>query len=170
MLGKHFKLDTDNGRTMVGIDIGSYWIKVLELNLTSKGPEIKGLAKKELPPELRKGDRDPKAMAGLIKECMAEGGISSRDVVLMVSGPQAFIRRITMPPMPKEELDEVIPFEATKQVSFSVEQLEVDYVIVGEKEVDNVAYQDIILVATPKDVVEQQKTIIREAGLRIVPR
>jgi len=168
MLGKHFKLEKDNGRTMLGIDIGSYWIKVLELRITSKGPEIKGLAKKEIPPEMRTGERDPRAVAGLIKECMAEGGISARDVALMVSGPQSFIRRITMPPMPKEELDEVIPFEATKQVSFSVEQLEVDYIVVGEKEVDGVTNLDILLVATPKEVVEQQKAIIHEAGLRTV--
>jgi Tfp pilus assembly PilM family ATPase len=58
MLGKHFKLEKDTGRTMLGIDIGSYWIKVLELSLTSKGPEIKGLAKKELPPEMRDGIDD----------------------------------------------------------------------------------------------------------------
>ena len=142
--------------------------KSTELSLTGTGPEIKGLAKKELPPEMRKAERDPKAVAELIKECLAEGDISARDVVVMVSGPQVFIRRITMPPMPQEELEEVIPFEATKHVSFPVEQLEVDYIIVGEKYVDGVTNQDILLVATPKEVVEQQKSIIREAGLRTV--
>ncbi len=171
MLGQNLstiKLKKGKGSTMLGIDIGSYWIKVLELSLTSTGPLIKGLAKKELPPEMRKGERDPRAVAELIKDCLAEGGISARDVVAMVSGSQVFIRRITMPPMPQEELDEVIPFEATKHVSFPVEQLEVDYMIVGEKEVDGVRNQDILLVATPKEVVEQQKSIIREAGLRTV--
>ena len=163
-----FKIKKGNRSTILGIDIGSYCIKVLELSLTGTGPEIKGLVKKELPPEMRKGERDPEAVAELIKECLAEGGISARDVVVMVSGPQVFIRRITMPPMPQEELEEVIPFEATKHVSFSVEQLEVDYVIVGEKEVDGVKNQDILLVATPNDVVEQQKSIIRAAGLRTV--
>ena len=73
-----------------------------------------------------------------------------------------------MPPMPQEDLDEIIPFEATKHVSFPVEQLEVDYIIVGEKEVDGVKNQDILLVATPKEVVEEQKSIISAAGLRTV--
>jgi len=153
---------------MLGIDIGSYWIKVLEFSLTGKGPEVRDLAKKELPLGMRTAERDPQAVAKLIKECLAEGGISARDVVVMVSGSQVFVRRITMPPMPQDELDEVIPFEATKQVSFSVEQLEVDYIIVGEKDVGGVKNQDILLVATPKEVVEQQKSIIRAAGLRTV--
>jgi Tfp pilus assembly PilM family ATPase len=53
-----FKRKKGSGSTMLGIDIGSYSIKVLELSLTGTGPEIKGLAKKELPPEMRKGERD----------------------------------------------------------------------------------------------------------------
>ncbi|MGR3175248.1 MAG: type IV pilus assembly protein PilM [Candidatus Scalindua sp.] len=161
-------LKKGGGGRLIGIDIGSYCVKVLELDLTKADREIKGLAKKELPPEMRQGERDPAAVAEVIKECLAEGGISAKNVVIMVSGPQVFIRRITMPPMPQEELAEVIPFEATKHVSFSVEQLEVDYIIVGEKEVDGVKNQDILLVATPKEVVEQQKSIIRAAGLRPV--
>ncbi len=163
-----FKLKKGSGRTILGIDIGSYWIKVLELDLTGTDPQIKKLIKKQLPPEMRKPERDPKAVAKLIKECLDENDISSSDTVIMVSGPQVFIRRITMPPMPKEELDEVIPFEATKQVSFSVDQLEVDYIIVGEKDVDGIKNQDILLVVTPKEVVEQQKLIVREAGLKTV--
>jgi type IV pilus assembly protein PilM len=170
MLGQNllsFLKKGGDGR-LIGLDIGSYWVKVLELDITKADREIKGLVKKELPSEMRHGERDPAAVAEVIKTCLAEGGISSKDVVIMVSGPQVFIRRIVMPPMPQEELAEVIPFEATKHVSFSVEQLTLDYVIVGEKEVDGVKNTDILLVATPKEVVEQQKSIAGAAGLRPV--
>ncbi|ODS33270.1 MAG: Competence protein A [Candidatus Scalindua rubra] len=170
MLGLNFSsiFKKGGGSQLIGLDIGSYWVKVLELDLTRTDREVKGLVKKELPPEMRQGERDPKAVAEVIKACLTEGSISAKDVVIMVSGPQVFIRRITMPPMPQEELAEVIPFEATKHVSFSVEQLALDYIIVGEKEVDGVKNQDILLVAIPKDVVEQQKSIVRAAGLRPV--
>ena len=79
MLGQNFstpKLKKGSGSTMLGIDIGSYSIKVVEFSPTGTGHEIKGLAKKELPPEMRKAERDPKAVAELVKECLAEGGIS----------------------------------------------------------------------------------------------
>ncbi len=153
---------------MIGLDIGGYWVKALEFGLTRTGREVKGLARKEVPLEIRQGKKDPRVMADLIKTCLTEGGISARNVVIMVSGPQVFIRRITMPPMPQEDLVEVIPFEATKHVSFSVEQLAVDYIIVGEKDVEGVKNLDILLVAIPKEVIEQQKSIIRAAGLRPV--
>lgn len=161
-------LKKGGGGRLIGLDLGSYWVKALELNLTKTGREIKGLAKKELPLEMRQGERDPKALSKLIKECLSEGGISARDVVIMVSGPQVFIRRITMPPMPEEELAEVIPFEATKHVSFPVEQLTVDYIIVGEKEVEGVKNLDILLVAIPKETIESEMSVVRAAGLRPV--
>lgn len=161
-------LKKGGGGRLIGLDLGSYWVKALELNLTKTGREIKGLAKKELPPEMRQGERDPRALSKLIKECLSEGGISARDVVIMVSGPQVFIRRITMPPMPEEDLAEVIPFEATKHVSFPVDQLTVDYIIVGEKEVEGIKNLDILLVAIPREIVESEIAVVRAAGLRPV--
>ncbi|MHC4269234.1 MAG: type IV pilus assembly protein PilM [Planctomycetota bacterium] len=153
---------------MIGLDIGHYWVKALEIRSSKAGNEIKGLARKELPPEIRKENRDPRAVSQLVKDCLAEGGISGKDVVIMVSGPQVFVRRISMPPMPRQELDEVIPFEATKHVSFPVEQLAIDYLIIGEKEVGGVRNQDILIVAIPNEVVEKEVSIAREAGLKPV--
>ncbi len=153
---------------MIGLDIGHYWVKALEIRSSKSGSEIKGLAKKELPMEIRKQGRDPKAISQLVKECLVEGGISAKDVVIMVSGPQVFIRRIAMPPMPKDELDEVISFEASKHISFPVDQLAVDYLIVGEKVVDGVKNQDILIVAIPNEVVEKEVSIVRAAGLKPV--
>ncbi len=153
---------------LVGLDIGRNWIKAVEFTPGSKGTDIKGLAKKELPPEMRQEERDPKAMAKLIKACFAEGLISTRDVVVMVSGPQVFIRRITMPTMPQDELVEVIPYEAAKYISLPVERLTVDYMVVGEKETEGVKEQDILLVTIPKDVIENEKSLVRAAGLKPV--
>ncbi len=153
---------------MIGLDIGHYWVKALEVRSSKTGIEVKGLAKKELPPEIRKGSRDPKVISQMVKDCLADGGISTKDVTIMVSGPQVFVRRITMPPMPRDELDEVISFEATKHVSFPVDQLAVDYLIVGEKVVGGVRNQDILIVAIPKDVVEKEISIVRAAGLKPV--
>lgn len=153
---------------MIGLDIGHYWVKAVEIRSSKTGSEIKGLARKELPPEIRKEGRDPRVISQLVKDCLVEGGISTKDVAVMVSGPQVFIRRITMPPMPRDELEEVIPFETTKHVSLPVDQLAIDYLIVGEKEVGGVRNQDILIVAIPNAVVEKELSIVRAAGLKPV--
>jgi type IV pilus assembly protein PilM len=160
-------MKTKNKR-VIGLDIGSYSVKALGVDFTGTTQKIECLAISETDRETRQNGRNPEVLTELIKTCLAEGRIVDKDVVVMVSGSQVFIRRITMPPMPKEELDEVIPFEVQKYVSIPADKIAMDYMIVGEKEVDGINKLDVILVAAPKELVEQELSIARAAGLKPV--
>ena len=156
------------GKRLIGLDIGNYSIKALGVYANGTGQKIECLAMSEADRETRQNGRDPEVMTELIKNCLAEGRIVGKDVAIMVSGAQVFIRRITMPPMPEEELDEVIPFEVQKYVSMPIDKMAVDYMIVGKKEEDGVNKLDVILVAAPRELVEQELSIARAAGLKPV--
>ena len=155
-------------KRVIGLDIGNYSVKALGINFTGTGQKVECLAMVEVPLEKREDRRDPELFTELIKNCLAKGRIAGKDVVIMISGPQVLVRRITMPPMPKEELDEVMPFEVKKHVSFPTDQMAMDYMIVGEKEEDGVNKLDIILVAAPGKLLEQETSIVRAAGLNPV--
>jgi len=155
-------------KRLIGLDIGNYSVKALGINFTGTGQKVECLAMVEVPLEKRENRRDPGVFTELIKNCLAKGRIADKDVVIMVSGPQVLIRRITMPPMPKEELDDVMPFEVKKHVSFPTDQMAMNYMIVGKKEEDGVNKLDIILVATPRELLEQEISIVRAAGLKPV--
>ncbi len=155
-------------KRLIGLDIGNYSVKALGVNFNGNGKKIERLAISDADREARQNGRNPEILTGLIKSCLSEGRITDKDVAIMVSGPQVFIRRITMPPMPKEELDEVIPFEVQKYVSVPVDKMAVDYMIVGEKSEDGVNKLDVILVAAPKELVDQELSIARAAGLKPV--
>jgi type IV pilus assembly protein PilM len=170
MLNKIFSSISKKSKSkrLIGLDIGNYSVKALGVHINGTGQKIECLAMSEADREARQNGRNPEVLTELIKNCLAEGRIVDKDVVIMVSGPQVFIRRITMPPMPEEELDEVIPFEVQKYVSFPIDKMAMDYIIVGEKEVDGVSKLDIILVAAPKELIEQELSIARAAGLKPV--
>ncbi len=155
-------------KRLIGLDIGNYSVKALGVNFNGTGQKIECLAMSEVDKEARQNGRDPEVLTRLIKDCLAGGRITDKEVVIMVSGAQVFIRRITMPPMPKEELDEVMPFEIQKYVSIPLDKIVMDYMIVGEKNEDGVNKQDVILVAAPKELVEQELSIARAAGLKPV--
>ncbi len=155
-------------KRLIGLDIGNYSVKALGINFTGTGRKVECLAMAEVPFEKRQNRRDPGVFTKLIENCLAKGRIADKDVVVMVSGPQVLVRRITMPPMPEEELDEVMPFEVKKHVSFPTDQMAIDYMIVGKKEEDGVNKLDIILVAVPRELLEQETSIVRAAGLNPV--
>jgi|GEM_PF-1000161 len=156
------------GKRLIGLDIGNYSVKALGVHVNGTGQKIECLAMSEADREARQNGRNPEVLTELIKGCLAEGRIMDKDVVIMVSGSQVFIRRITMPPMPEEELDAVIPFEVQKYVSIPIDKMAMDYMIVGKKEEDGVNKLDVILVAAPKELVEQELSIARAAGLKPV--
>ncbi|MEE9201222.1 MAG: type IV pilus assembly protein PilM [Candidatus Brocadiales bacterium] len=151
----------------LGLDIGSYSIKALKFGLTKEGPVIEDLAEMEIPLDVRQLGRDPEALAKAVRTCLEDGGIDTKGVVIiMITGANAFIRRITMPPMPLEELEAAIPFVAAKFVPFPIEQAALDYTLVGEKEEDGVMKQDILLVATPRDILEREIGVTQAMGLK----
>ncbi len=149
----------------LGLDIGNYSVKALKFGLTKRGPIIEDLVEMEIPLEIRQSGRKPEALAEVVKTCLAKGGILNKDAVVMVTGTNAFIRRILMPPMPMEELEEAIPFEAAKYVPFPIEDAALDYTLVGERKEGDVKKLDILLVAVPKEVLEQEASVGRAAGL-----
>ncbi len=170
MLNKIFSSISKKSKNkrLIGLDIGSYSVKALGIDFNGTDQKVECLAISEVDRKARQNGRNPEVLTKLIKSCLAEGHIVNKEVVIMVSGAQVFIRRVTMPPMPEEELEEVIPFEVQKYVSLPIDKMAVDYMVVGKKEEDGVNKLDVILVATPKELVEQELSIARDAGLKPV--
>jgi type IV pilus assembly protein PilM len=158
----------------LGLDVGNYSVKVLKFGLKSRlmnnsGPVVESVLEKEIPLRVRQSKRDLEALAEVVRACLAEGGIEPKgNVAIMITGANAFIRRILMPPMPHDELESVMPFEAAKFVPFPIEQAVLDYTVVCERKEEDVKKQDILLVATSKEVLEQEVTIARATGLEPV--
>ena len=59
-------------------------------------------------------------------------GIKSKDTVISISGHSSvIIKRIALPEMSEEELQESIKFEAEQYVPFDIEDVDLDFQIFG---------------------------------------
>jgi type IV pilus assembly protein PilM len=65
--------------------------------------------------------------------------------------------------MSEEELSESIKFEAEQYVPFSIEDVNLDFQILGPKE--EPGQMDVILVAVKKDTINEYVNAVRESGL-----
>ncbi len=68
--------------------------------------------------------------------------------------------------MSEEELSESIKFEAEQYVPFDIEDVNIDFQILGPTE--EPGQMDVMLVAVKKDVIGEYVTVAREAGLNPV--
>ncbi len=154
-------------RSLVGLDIGSSCIKLIELKPVGKsGNEFK-LTKagmETLPPEaiVDGAIMDSGAIVDAINRLFANLKIKTNDVATSVSGNAVIVKKISLPQMSAEELGESIHWEAEQYIPFDIQDVSLDYEILeGSGSGGNM---DVLLVAVKKDKISDYTSVITQAG------
>jgi type IV pilus assembly protein PilM len=154
------------GKDSIGLDIGSSYIKTVKLKETKSGYELELFHVHPLPPELIVDGSiiDSLRLVDSLKEVIKAAGIKTKNAVISISGHSSvIIKRISLPEMTEEELSESIKFEAEQYVPFDIEDVNLDFQIIGPKE--EPGQMDVILVAVKKDIINEYTSVVKEAGL-----
>lgn len=153
----------------IGLDIGSRYIKAVQLNETRSGYELELFDMLPISPELivEGSIIDAIRLTESLKELIKMAKIKAKNAVIAISGHSSVIvKRIALPEMTEEELTESIKFEAEQYVPFDIEDVNLDFQILGPKE--EAGQMDVILVAVKKDVINDYVSVVKEAGLNPV--
>jgi type IV pilus assembly protein PilM len=155
-----------SGKGSIGLDIGSSYIKTVKLKESKGSYELELFDIHPLPPELIVDGSiiDSLRLVDSIKEMVKKAGIKSKEAVVSISGHSSvIIKRISLPEMSEEELSESIKFEAEQYVPFDIEDVNLDFQIIGPKE--EPGQMDVILVAVKKEIINEYTSVVKEAGL-----
>jgi type IV pilus assembly protein PilM len=151
---------------IIGLDIGSSYIKVVQLKDIKAGYELELFDMVPLPPEIivEGSIIDSFRLIDTLKELFRKSRIKIKDTIIGIAGHSSvIIKRISLPEMSEEELSESIKFEAEQYVPFSIEDVNLDFQILGPKE--EAGQMDVILVAVKKDTINEYVNAVRESGL-----
>jgi type IV pilus assembly protein PilM len=149
---------------IIGLDIGSHSIKLVGLKKTAKGFLLTCVGMKEIPPN--KDKEDVNTFSEILKALVAEVGLKTKKVNLVVSGSGVQIKRISVPSLPKAELKEAVRWEMKNYLPFPVETAEIDFHILNEYVEDNVKKVDLMVVACPINLIDRTLSIAERAGLQ----
>ena len=158
-----------NRKSSIGLDIGSGCLKVVQLKDTKGGYELELFDILPLPPELIVDGAiiDSLRLADSLKELIRKAKIKTKDVTVGLAGHSSVIvKRVSLPEMSEEELSESIKFEAEQYIPFDIEDVNLDFQILGPKE--EPGQMDVILVAVKKDIINDFLSVVKEAGLNPV--
>ncbi|MBN2185454.1 MAG: type IV pilus assembly protein PilM [Candidatus Krumholzibacteriota bacterium] len=149
----------------VGLDIGSSLIKAIEIDHSGDVPRIVHFGMNRLLPEaIVEGEiMDRSLVIDGIKECMAQAGITSTEVVTAVSGRAVIVKKVVMDKMAPEDAQEAIYWEAEQHIPFDIDDVCLDFQILREDIGAN--QMEVLLVAAKKDMVNNHSTIITDADL-----
>ncbi len=154
---------------LVGLDIGSYSIKAVELKSKTKegeeSYEVEKIALEFLPHDaIVEGTiMDSDAVIETIKMIFDENKISNKNINIAVSGSSVIIKKISLPSMETEELAESIIWEARHNIPYPYEETSVDYAILRPSSASEKKNLDILLVAAKKEKITNYSNVIYQA-------
>jgi type IV pilus assembly protein PilM len=173
---------------LVAIDMGSHSIKLVQLAQLRNGSfELVSLGMMPLEQGsiVEGGIKDPDQVAEVLTKLVKAEKIQSNFVVSSVSGEAVFVKKIKVPKISEDELAEKIIEEAEQYIPFDINDVALDYQILGsingnlnqqdeqeKKSSDkDSAEQDpsmveALLVAVQRDVIEERMDVLLEAGLK----
>jgi type IV pilus assembly protein PilM len=157
------------GKELVGLDIGSYSVKAVELKAKKKDGadafEVKKIGYELLPHDaIVEGTIiDSAAVVETIKMVFDENKIANKNVVISISGNSVIIKKISLPAMESQELAESIIWEAKHNIPYPYEETNVDYAILEPPSHAPDQNLDILLVAAKKDKIANYSNVISQA-------
>ena len=167
---------------LVGLDIGSHSIKVVEIDHTKKGMALKNIGLIGLPPDaiVEGSIKEPEIVASGIKSLFDNLKIKNRNVAVSISGYSVIVKKISVLKKDKADLERTIHDEAEQYIPFDINQVNLDFDILtaetgdetgetgdgdGGAGSEGTGRMDVMLVAAKKDVIEDYLNLVRSAGL-----
>jgi type IV pilus assembly protein PilM len=158
---------TGNRRTLLGLDITTSSIKLIELAMSGGQYRVESYAAEPTPPNAmnEKTLVDPQAVGEAIRRAVKRSGARTREVAIAISGDAAITKVIQMPRGLREaELEAQVEMQADQYIPFPMDEVSYDFEVLGPSEKDDESI-DVLLVASRSENVEQRRTAALAAGL-----
>src|SRR4030095_1030070 len=157
MLGKKKK-------SVVGLDIGSSALKAVELKVSRSGFELLHIAHQNLQSDTIVDGHiiDLNHVSDSISRIWNEQNIKTDQVATSLSGHAVIVKKILLPQMSSEELDEQIHWEAEQYIPFDINDVNLYHEVIGQDATSH--NMDVLLVACKRDKIAQFTQVISQAG------
>ncbi len=150
---------------LVGLDIGSSAMKLVELKERKDEYWLQRLGVEPLSPEaiVDGSIMDSSLVVDAIHRLNEATGVKLQEFATSLSGHSVIIKKIQIPAMAPDDLAEQIRWEAEQYIPFDINDVRLDYVVLNEGEPGQ-ENMDVLLVAVKRDKVNDYVSVISQAG------
>jgi len=154
-------------RPLIGLDITTSSIKLVELSLAGGQYRVEAYAAEATPHSAinEKAIVDAEAIGEAIKRALKRAGARAKEVAVAISGDAAITKVIQMPrSLSPRDLEAQVELQADQYIPFPMEEVSYDFEVMGASEKDP-EMNDVLLVATRTENVDQRQAAVNAAGL-----
>ena len=152
-------------KNSIGLDIGSGFVKVVEVDHSGDQPEVAKVAMEPLVSDaIVEGEvMDPGLVADSLRTLFQDAEIKGSGLVTAVGGHDVIIKKIEMDRMKEDDAREVIRWEAEQHVPFDIKSVELDFQILNPHEEG--LQMEVLLVAAKRELVDNKVSLLVDAGV-----
>ncbi len=162
-----FQLFNKSAPPLIGLDISSTSVKLLELGQSGNRYRVESYAVVPLPENAveEKNIADVEAVGGAIKRAVSRAGTRTKQAAVAVAGSAVITKIISMPAnMSDDDMADQIQLEADQYIPYPMEEVNLDFEVLGpsEKSEDMV---DVLLAASRSENVDIRVAALEIGGL-----
>ena len=139
----------------VGIDLGAYSFKAVELNQKGDTVEIANWLIEDI---------GPAGMGEALKKIIEKLKLDNKGINIAIAGQGTLIRHIDMPQMSLTDLKKSFEIEADKYFPFSNDQIFTDCFILSPKGKENM--MSVLVAAAKKEIINHRLSLFSSVGLQ----
>lgn len=165
--GKIVGLFTPKSPPLIGVDISSTAVKLLQLSRSGSRYRVEHFAVEPLPPNavVEKNIVEVEAVGDAIRRALSRSGAKTRDAVAAVAGSAVITKSIPMPAeLTEEELEGQIEVEANQYIPYPIEEVSLDFEVIGPVK-DNPEMVNVLLAASRTENVDMRVAALDLGGL-----
>jgi type IV pilus assembly protein PilM len=152
---------------ILGLDISSTSVKLLELEKDGNNYRVQSLAVEPLPDNavVEKNFQDVEAIGETIQKAVKRSGTKARLAAVAVAGSAVITKIINMPAnLSESELEQQIQLEADQYIPYPLEEINLDFEVIGPT-ANNPDSVDVLLAASRSENIETRTDALEIGGL-----
>lgn len=157
-----------NQSALLGIDISTAAVKLLELSRTGARYKVESYAVAPLPQDaiIDKNITNVEVIGNAIKAAVKQSGTRAKQACVAVAGSSVMTKIISMPASLSEaEMEEQIMVEADQYIPYSLDEVNLDFEVQGVSK-NNPEMLDVLLAASRRENIEDRVAALAYAGLK----
>jgi len=154
---------------LIGVDIGSSSVKLIQLAKAGSSYRVEGFAVEAVPDgAVSEGAIvEPEQVADSVKRALKRGGFKAKACAMAVAGSAVITKNINLPAdMSEEDIEGQIEVEAGQYIPYPRDEVSLDFEVLGPSP-RNADLLEILLAASKTEHVDARRLVAELAGLNI---
>ncbi|MFC1809234.1 pilus assembly protein PilM [Candidatus Omnitrophota bacterium] len=156
-------------KEVLAVCIDESCVKLVEINVSGLQPVVENFAIVNLETTQASEDDPASNIVATVKKAYDRGGFKVKNVFALVMSGSVFLRKISLPKIPIDELEDAIRWEASNHIPFNIDTAYFDWeFLTTVKMRDGVVNNEYMIAATNRNVINNLMSVFKRLNLNLL--